>query len=466
MDVQPAQPLTSFLHQALSPLAARRRLGTHAVQPGSSCRPSSATGVAGAACAGQRHWSQSAPPGYHAVALGAALVASGHLRRRFERPARVCRRRRTNDRCPGMSRHGRIARAAGQTQRTLPEALEQWAGEESVEKDKELREAVMSAASALREDPEAWQTVEDAVAGALEGIERRLRQEKRTLADLLGTKAAASLEKSVGVGLSEGFSEEDLRAALRTPAAEKAVGAVLKDGIFEFLQTVDLLGNAVNRLPILGPLRQQVVDGLRKEVDRVLGAQINQFLGRNTRMVAERTLLPFLTARANREMLASSAEQFVRYILQRRVEELVPADVSSDVLRQEILVGLKTLDIEAVGEGSEAVRRLLRKRPDPAANPAYARATRPLSAALDDQWQRFVDAEDSDAAPVKPPESENVDSKALPEASPDMRELAAHAVDALMSKAPDLAGGKPAAELADRARLEARIAQVLSEELQ
>merc|ERR1712125_251344 len=127
-----------------------------------------------------------------------------------------------------------------------------------------------------------------------------------------------------------------------------------------FLQTVDLLGNAVNRLPILGPLRQQVVDGLRKEVDRVLGAQINQFLGRNTRMVAERTLLPLLTAQSNRDMLASSAQQFVAYILKRAVGDLVPVDASSDVLKKEILVGLKTLDVAAVGEGADAARRVLR----------------------------------------------------------------------------------------------------------
>ncbi|CAK0889657.1 unnamed protein product [Prorocentrum cordatum] len=225
--------------------------------------------------------------------------------------------------------------------------------------------------------------------------------EDRTLEQLLGPDAASSLEKSIAVGLGEGFRQEDLRAALRTPAVERAVGAVLKDGIFEFLQTVDLLGNAVSRLPVLGPFRQQVVEGLRREVDRVLGAQIDGFLGRYTRLAAERTLLPLLTADGNRAELAKSAGQLTRYALGQQVRDVLPPPGTAAELRREALQGLRGLDAAAAArEVAAAARRLLRKRPEPAVSPAVVSATMgPLNDALESQLRRFLPAVPARAPP-------------------------------------------------------------------
>jgi hypothetical protein len=37
---------------------------------------------------------------------------------------------------------------------------------------------------------------------------------------------------------------------------------------------VDLVGNIVNNLPVIGPIRQQIVASFKKELDRTLGRQV------------------------------------------------------------------------------------------------------------------------------------------------------------------------------------------------
>jgi hypothetical protein len=64
------------------------------------------------------------------------------------------------------------------------------------------------------------------------------------------------------------------RHRLASPAVVSVIGSVLYEGIFEFIQTVDILGNIVNGLPIIGPVRKQIMTGLKRELDRTLGKQV------------------------------------------------------------------------------------------------------------------------------------------------------------------------------------------------
>ncbi len=57
-----------------------------------------------------------------------------------------------------------------------------------------------------------------------------------------------------------------LKAFMRTKAVEGMAGAILYTGIFEFVQKADILGNIVNQLPIIGPVRQQVNVALKDAV--------------------------------------------------------------------------------------------------------------------------------------------------------------------------------------------------------
>ncbi len=57
-----------------------------------------------------------------------------------------------------------------------------------------------------------------------------------------------------------------LKAFMRTKALEGMAGAILYTGIFEFMQKADVIGNVVNSLPIIGPVRQQVNVALKDVV--------------------------------------------------------------------------------------------------------------------------------------------------------------------------------------------------------
>ena len=52
------------------------------------------------------------------------------------------------------------------------------------------------------------------------------------------------------------IDERSVRAFLQTPAVESVVGQLLYDAIIEFFDSVDLIGQFVNNLPLLGPMRQ------------------------------------------------------------------------------------------------------------------------------------------------------------------------------------------------------------------
>jgi hypothetical protein len=72
---------------------------------------------------------------------------------------------------------------------------------------------------------------------------------------------------------------ELVTAVLRSEAVELLLGHVLYEGIVEFIQQVDVLGNVVNSLPVIGPIRVQIMTAARDQLDLLVGKQIASFLG-------------------------------------------------------------------------------------------------------------------------------------------------------------------------------------------
>jgi len=354
----------------------------------------------------------------------------------------------------------RRAVVSSHTATPLAEALVAWLRESTKDEDQRLHAALADALRAVRADAEAWKAVETSASDTLQKIERRLREDDRTLRELLGESVAESLERSVATGLSEGFTREDIQAALRTPAVERAIGAILKDGIFEFIQTVDILGQAVNRLPILGPLRQQVVEGLRREVERVLGHQINAFLGRYTRLAAEQSLLPFLTADSNKAVLAQSAQQVTRYAFSRKLGELVPPPPSAAKLREEAIAALSVLDPAQVDEAGSAARKLIRLALETNDVPAIGATSLPVYAEMDMQLQRHLPDSTADGGLTDVGASLVGTSTLVADDIEQTDRSTALAAEMLHANAELAALPEPS-----RRRLEARIASVLREEL-
>ena len=72
---------------------------------------------------------------------------------------------------------------------------------------------------------------------------------------------------------------QEVTAVLRSEAVELLLGHVLYEGIVEFIQQVDVLGNVVNSLPVIGPIRVQIMTAARDQLDLLVGKQIASFLG-------------------------------------------------------------------------------------------------------------------------------------------------------------------------------------------
>ena len=62
---------------------------------------------------------------------------------------------------------------------------------------------------------------------------------------------------------------------------------MLYEGIFEFVQRADFLGNIINGLPIIGPLRVQFMNAGRERLTMILGDQLVKFLGEYSASAAE-----------------------------------------------------------------------------------------------------------------------------------------------------------------------------------
>lgn len=120
---------------------------------------------------------------------------------------------------------------------------------------------------------------------------------------------------------------------LRSEIVEKLLGKVLYEGIFEFVQRADLLGNIFAQLPLLGAIRMQMLKTARSQLDAVLGDSLARFLGEYTASAAESAsafLLSPETASARRRARRSAAAK----LLAKPVRDLVQiSDIEMALVR-------------------------------------------------------------------------------------------------------------------------------------
>ena len=121
---------------------------------------------------------------------------------------------------------------------------------------------------------------------------------------------------------------------MRTPAVEKVVGSILYEGIFEFIKGVDLLGNIINGLPIIGPIRQQIMTGVKTELDRTLGNQVKGFLGGYSRLATEQ-LISLVLSDENAKGFAAARRRLGEELLGRSVSSLLPSEALVADLREQ-----------------------------------------------------------------------------------------------------------------------------------
>jgi len=103
---------------------------------------------------------------------------------------------------------------------------------------------------------------------------------------------------------------------------EKMLGHVLYEGIFEFVQRADFLGNAINGLPIVGPLRKQLMLAGRERLTLILGDQLIKFLGEYSASAAQNAA-GFVLNVDNRPYFRAARRRLGKKLLETPISELL-----------------------------------------------------------------------------------------------------------------------------------------------
>lgn len=117
------------------------------------------------------------------------------------------------------------------------------------------------------------------------------------------------------------------------------------DAIFEFLQRADIVGNVVNSLPLIGPIRQQVTKELKRALDLVLGPQIKTFLASYSRVAVQR-MIDFVLRDENKANFRTANRALAEALLQRSVATLLPSASDSAKLKGKLIDYLWSLSEE------------------------------------------------------------------------------------------------------------------------
>jgi len=214
---------------------------------------------------------------------------------------------------------------------TVVDKVELWLREQPIggllDKD-ELKGLLLD----LDEDEEFWTTQKPKFDDIWKQVDSHLRQESRPLDTILRKGMLTSIAEAV-----EGapIPEDVLKAFMRTKAVESLAGAILYTGILEFMQRADVLGNIVNTLPVIGPVRKQVNAALKEALDQTLGGQIKDFLGTQSRPAVEQ-MITFILSEDNKKGFGRSGRRAAEYILSRPVNSLMPGWETSDEIRDQV----------------------------------------------------------------------------------------------------------------------------------
>ena len=185
-------------------------------------------------------------------------------------------------------------------------------------------------------------------------VEARLREEdKRTPADLLGRDLTDRILSSIrgdapssknGRARTMNYDAQTVRTFLESDAINSLFTQLLYDAIFEFTTKFDILGNAISNLPLLGPMRNQVLKESKRNMDRTLGPLLQRFLSGYTR-VAIKQAVDFVVSEENASAFGKANARLVNYLLEKRsVADWLPEESVLAEWREEVwlyLVGLE-----------------------------------------------------------------------------------------------------------------------------
>jgi len=159
----------------------------------------------------------------------------------------------------------------------------------------------------------------------------RSEGQRRTIRSLLGEEATERLLR--GVQNVDLYSDpKTVNAFLQSDAINDLFAQVLYDGIYEFFQTIDVFGNIISNLPVLGPIRNKIRDDLKSQLDRTLGPTLRNFLKGYTTVAIGRAA-GFVLSEQNRRAFGSANARLLKSILDRPLEDLLPESSNPSIVK-------------------------------------------------------------------------------------------------------------------------------------
>ena len=149
------------------------------------------------------------------------------------------------------------------------------------------------------------------------------RADSRSIREIIGEGACEKALQAVdGVNI---YDRKMLNSLLKNEVVESIIANILYEGIFEFIQRVDLIGNIINNLPVLGPIRASIVKEFKRNLDLVLGGQLKSFLASYNRVAIDRVII-YILSEDNRPMFKRGARGAAANLLKTPVSSLLPTD--------------------------------------------------------------------------------------------------------------------------------------------
>jgi len=183
-------------------------------------------------------------------------------------------------------------------------------------------------------------------------IERRIATENRSTKEIVGDETSDRLLKSVAS--ADVYDNEAVRAFLSSDAINSLFAKILYDGIYEFFQTIDVFGNLISNLPIIGPIRNQIRDETKRNLDRTLGPLVQGFLRSYTK-VAVLQASDFIISPSNKQSFGNANVRLVSSILERPVSSLLPPSGLAASLRKDFFNYIRSLKVEDVEQYADFV---------------------------------------------------------------------------------------------------------------
>jgi hypothetical protein len=209
------------------------------------------------------------------------------------------------------------------------------------------KEDALNILDELLSDEELIDDSESIVVKNWDKLERKLLEETRSVAEILGKETTDRILKSVEN--IEGYDPDAVRAFLGSEAVNKLLAQVLYDGIYNFFQTIDVFGNIIGQLPIIGPMRNKIRDEAKRSLDRTVGPLIKTFLQSYTK-VAVLEASDFVLSPANRKVFGGANVKLVSSILERSINSLVPPPDMTVKLRNDAFEYLRNAEMTDLEE--------------------------------------------------------------------------------------------------------------------